>query len=154
MTVRRRVQIGADPQSHMAQGFGERTVDVAASRTVDRNRRAARSQELIEAVTQLDATMDAATARAIMQWINDEYENRRGGVLVGLFCRCHLGQPYVDHRLDFLGGCILEHYTGEQEPPGLFRAARPLARNDAYSFIEVYDDGAIVPVRADGRPVL
>ena len=31
--------------------------------------------------------------------------------------------------------------------------ARPLARNDAYAFIEVYSDGAVIPVRPDGNPV-
>lgn len=153
MPMRRVVQTNLDPQG-LAQGPQSRTVDAAASRTVDRNRRTVRSADLLEAVQRLDTTIDPATAQAIMQWINDEYESRQGGQLVGLFGKCYLGAPYVDHRLDLGGGYILEHFTRDQEPPPAFRAARPFARSDAYVFIEVYGDGSVVPVRADGRPVI
>lgn len=128
-------------------------VDQAAARTVTRNRRALRSQDLIQSVQRLDTTSDPATAQAIMQWINDEYDARQGGKILGLFSRCYLGEPYIDHRLDLSGGCILEHYSQAESPPSPFLAARPLARNSAYLFIEVYDDGAVIPVRQDGRPV-
>lgn len=154
MVVRRVVQTGTERQTQASRGPISRNVDVAAARAIDRNRRAVRSQELIEAVQHLDVTTDPATAQAIMQWINDEYESRQGGTLVGLFSRCYLGAPYVDHRLDLSGGHILEHFTREQSPPGPFQAARPLARSNAYIFVEVYDDGTVVPVRADGRPVI
>lgn len=153
MAVRRVVHTSTD-QAQVAQGGASRTVDVAAGRTIDRNRRAIRSQDLVEAVRSLDTATDPAVAQAIMQWINDEYESRQGGALIGLFSRCYLGAPYVDHRLDLSGGYILEHFTREQNPPGPFQAARPFARSDAYIFIEVYDDGSVVPVRADGRPVI
>ncbi len=150
MAVRRVVQTQASQETQLAS---MRTVDVAAGRAVERNRRGMRSRELIEAVQRLDTTTDPAMMRAIMRWINDEYESRRGGVLIGLFSRCYLGAPYVDHRLDLSGSQILEHFTRDQDPPAAFQAARPFARNDAYVFIEVYDDGAVVPVRTDGRPV-
>lgn len=154
MAVRRVVQTGTDYQTKFSQAAGSRTVDVAASRTVDRNRRAVRSQELIEAVNRIDTTSDQATMQALRQWINDEYESRQGGTLLGLFSRCYLGAPYVDHRLDLSGSTIVEHFTREQSPPGPFQMARPFARNHAYLFVEVYDDGAVVPIRADGRPVI
>ena len=138
----------------MKIGAGMHTVDVAAGRTVDRNRRIARRAELIEAVQRLDTTTDPATAEAVMAWVEEEYASRCGGVLVGLFSRCYLGAPYVDHRLDLTGGRILEHFTRDQEPPAAYRSARPLARSAAYLYVEVYDDGVVVPVRSDGRPVL
>lgn len=154
MNVRRRVQPGTDQQARVEQHTGTRPADLAAGRTVDRNRRAVRSKELVEAVQRLDTTTDSATAHAIMQWINDEYESRQGGTLVGLFSRCYLGSPYVDHRMDLTGGHILEHYTREDTPPPAFHPARPFARSDAYIFVEVYDDGTVVPIRPDGRPVI
>ena len=154
MAVRRIVQTDTDQQTQSARNVYSRTVDVAAGRTVDRNRRTIRSRELIEAVQSLDTTSDPATAQAVMRWINDEYESRQGGQIVGLFSRCYLGAPYVDHRLDLGGSCIIEHYTRVQTPPGAFQAARALARNNAYIFIEVYDDGSVIPIREDGRSII
>lgn len=152
MSARRVVQTRSDQQSQVASG--SRVGDVASGRSVDRNRRAVRSAELVEAVQRLDTTTDPATTQAILQWIRDEYEERQGGALLGLFSRCYLGAPYVDHRLDLNGLMIVEHYTRDQNPPGPFSAARPFARNDAYIFTEVYEDGTVIPVRADGRPIL
>lgn len=152
--MRRIILTDTDQQTRVAHNTGSIPVDIAASRIVDRNRRSIRSQELIEAVQRLDVTTDPAAANAIMKWINDEYANRQGGTLLGLFSRCYLGDPYVDHRLDLSGGYIVEHYTRDQSPPAPFQGARPLARSNAYIYIEVYDDGTVVPVRADGRPVI
>lgn len=152
MVTRRVVQTNQQQAADIAQGG--RTADVAASRTIDRNRRAVRSEELVKAVQSLDTTTDPQMAEAIKKWIAEEYEKRQGGRLVGLFGKCYLGEPYVDHRLDLGGSWILEHFTRDQEPPPPFGAARPFARNDAYVYVEVYDDGAVVPIRGDGKPVL
>lgn len=150
MAVRRIVQTN----THATTTAAPQVTDFAATRSITRNRQVIRSGELMETVQRLDTTTDPATALAIMQWINDEYEARQGGTLVGLFGKCYLGHPYVDHRMDLSGGHILEHYQRSEEPPGPYRAARPFARSDAYTFIEVYDDGAVIPIRTDGRPVL
>jgi len=83
--------------------------------------------------------------------IEAAYAERMGGVLLGLFARCYLGAPYVDHRLTIVGR-ILEHYTAGDEVPAPFDGARGLARSSVYSYIEIYSDGEIVPVTADGTP--
>jgi hypothetical protein len=153
MSVRRVVQTGTG-QTQATELTGSRTGDLAAGRTIERQRKAARSPELIEAVQRLDTTSDPTTAQAIMKWIEEEYERRQGGTLVGLFSRCYLGAPYVDHRLDLSGRHILEHFTSEDSPPVPFQEARPFARNSAYIFVEVYDDGTVVPVRTNGHPVV
>ncbi|MET0932005.1 MAG: hypothetical protein ABWX74_20990 [Aeromicrobium sp.] len=152
MVVRRLIQ--TDDQVQATAAPGTRTVDVAATRSVLRNRGIVRSAELVDAVQRLDTTTDPATAEAIMQWINDEYESRSGGQIIGLFGRCYLGHPFVDHRIDLAGAFILQHFTRDETPPGPYGAARPFARNTAYTFIEVYDDGSVIPIRADGRPVI
>jgi len=149
----RRVVRSSD-QHQVSTGHQGRTVDQASARHLDRNRRVTRTADLVESVQRLDTTTDPAMAQAILRWIQDEYDSRQGGVILGLFSRCYLGAPYVDHRLDLSGGLILEHFTGAETPPGPFQAARPFARSDAYTFIEVYDDGTVIPVRADGRPVI
>ena len=76
---------------------------------------------------------------------------RMGGVLLGLFARCYLGAPYVDHRLTIVGR-ILEHYSAGDEVPAPFDGARGLARSSVYSYIEIYSDGEVVPIAADGTP--
>jgi hypothetical protein len=151
--VNRRI-VQTNRQQEALAGPAARTTDLAAARTVDRNRRTVRSQELVAAVQALDTTTDPQLLDAVKQWIREEYDNRQGGQLVGLFSRCYLGHPYVDHRLDLSGGLILEHFTAADDPPPPFLPARPFARSDAYIYVEVYSDGAVVPVRADGRPVV
>ena len=71
------------------------------------------------------------------------------GLLLGLFARCHLGPPYVDHRLTVVGH-ILEHYRPTDIVPPPFDAARTLAQSPVYEYVEVYSDGDIIPVLADG----
>lgn len=117
-----------------------------------RARRTRRAAELVEAVSRIDTATDPATLQALAAWIDDAYAQREGGELLGLFARCYLGPPYIDHRLS-LAGTITEHYTpGDQVPPG-FLPCRALARSDAYLFIEVYSDGQVIPIRATGDAV-
>ena len=96
-------------------------------------------------------TQDAAYRAELIDWIEAAYAERMGGVLLGLFARCYLGAPYVDHRLTIVGR-ILEHYSAGDEVPAPFDGARGLARSSVYSYIEIYSDGEIVPVTADGTP--
>jgi hypothetical protein len=149
---RRIVQVGQ--QSTARTDTRTREIDLAATRSVSRNRKHIRTDELLDAVRSLDTTTDPAVMQAIIDVINEEYEQRQVGRIVGLFSRCYLGAPYVDHRLDLAGTMILEHYERTSAPPPPFSTARPVVRNDAYLYVEVYDDGSIVPVRGDGRPVL
>ena len=153
MTIRRRVQTNPSRNDLRADLAAPPQVDMAAARTIDRNRRVVRDEQLLAAIQRLDTTTSPAMVDALMRWIHDEYERRQGGKLLGLFGRCYLGPPYVDHRMDLDGGFILEHFTRAQSPPLPFRQARPLARSSAYIYVEVYDDGALIPIRTDGRPV-
>lgn len=117
------------------------------------NRRRSRSAEILDAVGKLDTLTDDQTRREVFEWINELYELRDGGNLIGLFGRCFLGPPYVDHHMDFTGS-IVTHYKPEDVLPAAFGPARPLARSNAYLFIEVYSDGQVVPVRADGSSAI
>jgi hypothetical protein len=111
-----------------------------------------RSRELLIAVGSLDTSLDPRANAEIMKLIRDEYDARQGGALIGLFGRCYLGPPYVDHKLDIYGN-ISQHYTASDTVELPYSNARALVRNDAYAFVELYSDGSIVPVRDDGVPV-
>lgn len=115
-------------------------------------RRLSRPAELLDAVASLDTQTDERARKEIMEWINQVYAERQGGPLLGLFGRCFLGHPYIDHVMD-TSGSILEHFTTSDSVPPGFTMARPLARSDAYLYIEVYADGEVVPIRMDGSAV-
>lgn len=116
------------------------------------NRLRPRSADLLNAVRQLDATTDQHAYREIMQWVCSEYEARQGGTIMGLFAECYLGPPYVDHRLDLLG-TICEHYAPADPVPMPYAQARGLAQSGAYAHVELYTDGAMVPILPDGSAV-
>lgn len=118
-----------------------------------RARSVRRSRELIDAVLSLDTASDDESRRDLVNWINGVYEGRDGGVLLGLFGRCYLGEPFVDHRMTLDGG-IVEHFKDADAIPPAFAAARALARSPSYIYIEVYSDGQIVPIRSDGAPAI
>jgi hypothetical protein len=129
---------------------------VAGGARVDRitltNRVKPRSAELVTAVAKLDTTVDVSARQAIMDWIRQEYDARQGGALIGLFAKCYLGPPFVDHKLSLLQ-TILEHFAPNDDPGHPYNQARGLVRSGAYAYIEVYSDGAVVPVRPDGTSV-
>ncbi len=116
-------------------------------------RAAPRQRELLDAILQLDTKTDERARRELMDFVGSLYEEAGGGVPLALFAKCYLGAPYLDHIVTFAGE-IAEHFTHSQPVPHEYRAARPLARNDAYAFIEVYSDGQVVPVRIDGTAVV
>ncbi|GAB7046454.1 hypothetical protein [Catenuloplanes indicus] len=143
-TQRRRVQTGfgqAAPQRQQ-QGLVRST----------RAGRARRHAGIFEAVHRLDAGLDATARAEIARWVRDEYEKEFGDVPLGFFAQCHLGPPYVDHRLD-LWQSITDHYAPADFVPEPFVGARPLARSGAYDFIEVYASGELKPVLQDGSVV-
>lgn len=113
------------------------------------NRRMARSEQILEAVSNLDRTQDPAYRQELMNWIEQAYSERMGGKLVALFARCFLGHPYRDHHLSLTKN-VVEHYTHYEDVPPIFREARNLALSPRYAFIEVYSDGETVPVEVDG----
>jgi hypothetical protein len=115
----------------------------------EKNRKTRRSADLIEAVKQIDVQTDPAMKQAIIDWVHAEYDKRGGGELIGLFSKCYLGHPYCDHRMD-ISGSIIEHYKIDENVPPAYARARPLAASGSYAYVEVYADGAVIPVRADG----
>lgn len=134
--------------SAFSQGATVQAGDVVTPYALQ-NRRKARSRELMDAAQKLDMTTDPQVRRELGEWIAKLYEERGGGQPIGLFAHCYLGAPYIDHRLD-LAGSIITHFTPQEPVPPAYAMARPLARSTAYLFIEVYEDGQVVPVRDDG----
>jgi len=147
--------VAPDAATSALQGRGAVTVGTGASTSSlleARARGLRRSEELMKAIGTLDAQPSAEAAAAVMRWIREEYDARGGGMLAGLFGRCYLGAPYVDHVMT-LSGEICEHYTSADAVPAMYGAARALAANPAYQYVEVYTDGAVVPIRPDGSAV-
>ena len=107
---------------------------------------------LFEAIHRIDASLDPALRAELGKWIRDEYEHEYGDIPLGLFARCHLGPPYVDHRLD-LWQSIVEHYSRADAVPPQFEEARALVRSGAYDYVEVYASGLTIPVLKDGSVV-
>ena len=140
-------RISSDP------GIGEaERQHPAVSEQVRSQRRHRRSPELLAAIEQLDAEHDPATQKELIDWIAQNCVDEGRGELLGLFAKCYLGHPYVDHQLT-LGHQILRHFTPEDAVPPAFAAARSLVRSPAYLFVEVYGDGSVIPVRGNGDPV-
>lgn len=108
-----------------------------------------RHSGLFEAVHRLDAKIDEASRRELAAWITNQYTTEYGDIPLGFFAQCHLGPPYVDHRLDLMAQ-IVEHFQPADAVPSPFDRARPLIRLSSYEFIEVYGSGTLVPVRVDG----
>lgn len=125
----------------------------ATTREELRNRAAVRSSELMQAIAALDTQASAVASAEVMEWIQQAYDERRGGRLLGLFGMCYLGVPYVDHIMT-VQGMICEHFAAADSVPAPYAQARGLAQSPSYAFIEIYSDGSVVPVRPDGSPVL
>jgi hypothetical protein len=140
---RRRVETNLDPraasQNRPAPGLGQRL-------------RKPRHAGLFEAVHRLDAGLDAGMRAQLAEWIRAEYQSEFGDVPLGMFALCHLGPPYIDHRLDLLQS-IVEHYAPADAVPEPFNQARMLVRTGAYDFVEVYASGELRPVLKDGSVV-
>jgi len=117
------------------------------------NRLQPRRAELLQALTQVDATVDQTAQAQIMLWIREEYEARQGGAIIGLFAKCYLGPPFIDHKLDLFGS-ILQHFSSSEDPGHPYNQARGLVRSGSYAYIEIYSDGTIVPILPDGTAVL
>lgn len=131
-------------------------VSVPAAETVStfqlHRRSQTRSRELMSVLGDIDVCVDRASQAEIMRWVQAEYEARQGGTLVGLLQQCYLGPPYVDHKLDLFGD-IVRHYEGGEAVESPYGQARGLVSSGAYAFVEIYSDGAMVPVRPDGTAV-
>ncbi len=149
--VRRRLNEPIKPNVVPAQSVINAQQGLSPAQRANRNR--SRSKGLLDVVTQLDTHLDPAARESIIRWVQEEYDNRNGGELLGLFGRCYLGSPYVDHTMD-IRGSILEHFAPGDSVPPAYAPARALVRSPAYLFVEVYSDGQVVPVRDDGSSAI
>lgn len=154
MVMQRRRLVGPDPAVRQQAGLGAAARIPSTSEHARQRRRSRRAQELVEAVSQLDAATDPATLRDLAAWVDSRYRESDCGQLVGLFARCYLGPPFVDHQLDLTASLITEHYRPEDTVPPAFATCRSLAQSAAYDYIEIYSDGQIVPIRPDGSPAI
>ncbi|MFH8768155.1 hypothetical protein [Streptomyces sp. NPDC017958] len=111
-----------------------------------------RSRKLLDAVGRLDAGLDEQACRSLAEWVRAQYTTAYGSVPLGFVARCHLGPPYIDHQLN-LFQVIVRHFAPAEPMPEPFSAARMLARSGGYAYVEVYDDGLILPVLDDGTVV-
>ncbi|MCT4355568.1 hypothetical protein M5362_20740 [Streptomyces sp. Je 1-79] len=111
-----------------------------------------RSDGLRGAVARLDAGLDESARGQLADWAREEYAGSHGAVPLGFVARCYLGPPYVDHILN-LFHVIVQHFSPGEAMPEPFAKARMLARSDGYAYIEIYDNGLILPVLADGTVV-
>lgn len=152
-TTRRVVsqQTTLQPNAVSIDHVAPQTVSAAATRHRV-NRQQARSADLVRAISRIDTVTDPTTYQQLLDWIKDEYDSRQTGIPIGMFAKCYLGPPYIDHQL-MLTGTICEHYPPSKEPPAPYDTARGLVRSGAYEFIEFYSDGSMVAVRSDGGTV-
>jgi hypothetical protein len=114
-----------------------------------RNIRKLRHSGFFEAVMRLDTQIGPAQREALARWIQEEYAREIGDIPIGFVAECHLGPPYVDHRLDLFHS-IVDHYSASDAMPEPFAAARMLVRSGAYAFVEVFASGEMHAVFPDG----
>lgn len=134
-----------DPSARDAKQTGTKQQD----RLTAASRRFRRPAELSDLIRKLDLYTDETGLRAAVDWIKQQYTVHDLDMMVGTFSRCYLGRPYVDHRMTIMGS-ILEHYSPQDPVPRPYDAARSLAANPSYDYIEVYADGRLVPILMDG----
>jgi hypothetical protein len=142
---RRRIEFNADLKATTRDN-----ARVRVSST--KNQRKPRHAGIFEAVHRLDARMDPASREALAKWVREQYETEIGDIPLGFVAECHLGPPYVDHRLDLLQS-IVDHFAPHDTMPEPYAQARMLVRTGAYEFVEIYASGTLRPVRADGSVV-
>lgn len=75
---------------------------------------------------------------------------------IGFVQKCILGPEFEVHILDMSGSSIVSHYKLGERMPEPFEQARKLALHpsrallNTYAFVEVFSDGRLVAVYADG----
>lgn len=154
MSLSRRLQSksGSNSYTYAPPQVGQRNALPEVDRSTLANRLKPRSPELMQVLAQVDHTVDETSRTEIMRWIQDDYDARQGGSLLGMFAKCFLGPPFIDHKLDLLGS-ILQHFSSTDDPGYPYSQARGLVRSGSYSFVEIYSDGTIVPILPDGTAV-
>lgn len=143
-----------DESLRTGQGRVSERSQALRSGLVAEDLRKPRSARLVDTIAKLDVGLDEQACQQVAAWIAREYTRQpAAAVPLGLVAACRLGPPYVDHLMS-LAEIILDHYTAADRIPEPFAAARPLARSEAYAYVEVYSDGLLVPVRRDGTVVV
>jgi hypothetical protein len=114
-----------------------------------RNLRKPRHAHLVDAIMRLDAEISPSEREALTAWIKDEYAREIGDIPLGFVAECHLGPPFVDHRLDLFQS-IVDHFAATDAMPEPFARARMLVRSGAYAYVEVFASGELKAVFVDG----
>ena len=109
--------------------------------------------KLPNAIAGLDTVQDEAVRAQILDWIQQSYEDRGGGIMIGLFGRCYLGHPYVDHRMS-LDGSILEHFKGDEERAPCVRAVPGAGALERGRLHEPFTHGRAAAIRIDGTSAI
>lgn len=141
--------LGDQQRRSAATTFQPSSAQAVGTRGPKALQRRPRHSGIFEAVKALDGQIDEAARQTLARWIADQYRIEYGSILLGMVAVCYLGPPYVDHRLDLLGG-IVDHFAASDPMPGPYDSARMLARSGSYAFVEVHSDGSIVPVAENG----
>ncbi|MGK4585516.1 hypothetical protein [Kitasatospora sp. HPMI-4] len=149
---RRVVRPGTDIAAGRQAASGPVTGARQARTGVGAERLRTRPAQYLGAVRRLDAELDPAACRQLADWFRDRYTTDYGDFPLGFLATCHLGPPFVDHRLD-LTHAIVQHFAPADPMPAPFAAARMLVRTGAYAYVEVYQGGLVLPVLPDGTVV-
>jgi hypothetical protein len=107
---------------------------------------------VLEAVRRLDAGLDESARAELAAWLCEQYAEKQGSFPLGFVAVCYLGPPFVDHRLNLLHS-IVDHFSPADSMPTPFDGARMMVRSGAYAYVEVYEDGLLLPVHKDGSAV-
>jgi len=119
-----------------------------------------RKQAYISALCKLDGGVHTHDPRAVAELaaaVELEFEDL--GIdqrPIGFVQKCILGPEYEVHILDLAGSSIVAHYKIGEAMPAPYETARKLATHpsrallNTYAFVEVFADGRIVAVYADG----
>ncbi|WP_273353633.1 hypothetical protein [Corynebacterium resistens] len=118
-----------------------------------KNRQRNRPEQLIEVLRELDHSQNPVHVARAIEEIRQLYRELMVGDLVGLFGRCYLGNPFIDHQVSITGG-VLQHFSPNDEVPFPFSVARGVLKSTtAYEYVEVYSDGSLVPLYPTSEPV-
>lgn len=112
-----------------------------------------RSAAYLSALTQLDSGGHVCDPQAVQQLLaalREEFPDLSiENYPLGLVAKCYLGAPFEVHTFDFGAEVhpsnVVHHYKSFETLPAPLDAARSLALNPAYAFVEVYTD-RLVPV--------
>ena len=112
-----------------------------------------RGAAYLAALTQIDSgghVCGTAAVQSLLSALREEFPDLSiENYPVGIVAQCFLGAPFEVHTFNFGAQVqpsnVVRHYKTFESLPAPLEAARALALNPAYAFVEVYTD-KLVPV--------